>query len=86
MSATTTPAPRLLSLREGASYLGLSYWSLRDYVLAGLIPVVNLPPLRPREGASPKTSLRRILIDRRDLDRFIDERKTMQTAHTSETP
>ncbi len=69
-------APRLLSLRQGAVYLGLSFWSLRDYVLAGLVPVVEMPPLRPREGERARSTLRRTLVDREDLDRFIDARKS----------
>jgi hypothetical protein len=68
-------APRLLSLKQAAEYLGCSYWTARDYVLAGLVPVVNLPPLRPREGDRAKTSLRRVLVDREDLDRFIEALK-----------
>lgn len=68
--------PRLLNMRQAAAYLGLSYWSLRDYVLAGLIPVVEFPPLRPREGDRARKTLRRVLVDREDLDRFIESRKS----------
>lgn len=68
--------PRLLNMRQAAAYLSVSYWSLRDYVSAGLIPAVELPPLRPREGERPRQTLRRVLIDRADLDAFIDSRKT----------
>jgi hypothetical protein len=68
-------APRLLDLRQAALYLGCSYWTVRDYVLAGLIPMVELPALRPREGEPPRKALRRVLIDRTDLDAFIDSRK-----------
>jgi hypothetical protein len=68
-------APRLLSLQQAGQYLGCSYWTVRDYVLAALIPVVHLPALRPREGDRAKASLRRVLIDREDLDRFIESRK-----------
>jgi hypothetical protein len=68
-------SPRLLNLRQMADYLGCSYWSARDWVLAGWVPVVELPPLRPREGERPRTTLRRVLVDREDLDRFIDQRK-----------
>ena len=67
--------PRLLSLHRGAAYLGCSYWTLRDYVLQELLPVVALPPLRPREGDRPKRTLRRVLIDRHDLDAFVDRVK-----------
>ena len=70
------PEKRLLNLHEAAAYLGLSYWSVRDYVLQGLIPVVEMPTLRPKEGARQTgRTLRRVLIDRCDADRFIEERK-----------
>jgi hypothetical protein len=68
-------APRALNLQQAAHYLGVSYWTFRDYVLAGHIPVIDLPPLRPREGARARQSLRRVLVDVRDLDRFIESRK-----------
>lgn len=67
--------PRLLNLRQMAAYLGCSYWTARDWVLAGLVPVVDLPPLRPREGERPRKTLRRVLVDREDLDRFIESCK-----------
>ena len=41
----------------------------------GLIPVVDMPPLRPRDGERPRKTLRRILVDRLDLDAFIESRK-----------
>lgn len=68
-------APRLLNMREAAEYLGCSFWTARDYILQGLVPVVALPPLRPREGSRPRKTLRRVLVDRMDLDAFIEERK-----------
>ena len=73
--AVPSVSPRLLSLQQMAEYLGCSYWTARDWVLAGLIPVVDLPPLRSREGERPRKNLRRILVDRVDLDAFIDARK-----------
>jgi hypothetical protein len=68
-------APRLLNMRQAAEYLGCSFWTARDYILQGLIPVVEMPPLRPREGERPRKTLRRILVDRADLDAFIEARK-----------
>jgi len=68
-------APRLFDLHQAAVYVGCSYWTVRDWVLAGLIPVVGLPALRPREGERPRKTLRRVLIDRADLDAFIESRK-----------
>ena len=67
--------PRLLSMRQAAAYLGCSFWTARDYVLQGLIPVVDMPPLRAREGDRQRKTLRRVLIDRADLAAFIDSRK-----------
>lgn len=67
--------PRLLNMRQAAEYLGCSFWTARDYILQGLIPAVDLPPLRPREGDRQRKTLRRVLVDRADLDAFIDSRK-----------
>ena len=67
--------PRLLNMRQAASYLGCSFWTLRDYVLQGLIPVVDMPPQRARPGDRQRKMLRRVLIDRSDLDGFIESRK-----------
>jgi hypothetical protein len=67
--------PRLLNMRQAAEYLGCSFWTARDYVLQGLIPVVDMPPLRAREGDRQRKTLRRVLIDRADLDEFIESRK-----------
>jgi len=75
MATPATDGPRLLNLRQAAAYLGCSYWSVRDWCLAGLLPTVDLPPLRPREGERPRRTLRRVLIDRVDLDAFIEARK-----------
>jgi hypothetical protein len=67
--------PRLLNMRQAAAYLGCSFSTARDYVLQGLIPVVDMPPLRAREGDRQRKTLRRVLIDRADLDTFIESRK-----------
>ena len=78
-TTTPTPAdlprPRLLNMRQAAAYLGCSFWTARDYILQGLIPVVDMPPLRPRPGDPRKQALRRVLIDRADLDAFVESRK-----------
>lgn len=84
-SGSTAPVvPRLLSLRQGAVVLGCSFWTFRDYVLQGLIPTVELPPLRPREGERQRNTLRRVLVDREDLDRFIASRKCGCSRRTPE--
>ena len=70
--------PRLLNMRQAAEYLGCSFWTARDYILQGLIPIVDMPPLRAREGDRQRKTLRRVLVDRADLDAFIESRKRVQ--------
>ena len=67
--------PRLLNMRQAAAYLGCSFWTARDYILQGLIPAVDMPPLRAREGDRQRKTLRRVLVDRADLDAFVESRK-----------
>jgi hypothetical protein len=64
---------RLLDLRAAATYLGLSYWTVRDCVVSGMIPVVKLPCPRANDGRT----IRRTLIDRRDLDHLIEANKEL---------
>ena len=73
--AAPTEKPRLLSMRQAAAYLGCSFWTARDYVIQGLIPSVDMPPLAPRPGSRRRKTLRRVLIDRADLDAFIASRR-----------
>ena len=63
----TAPRARLMRLPEAARYLSLSYWTVRDLIGSGEIPTVRLPSPGTRDGRS----LRRILIDVRDLDALI---------------
>lgn len=78
--------PRLLTLKQGARYIGVSYWSLRDLALNGTIPIVRvpsgrIPTGRPKGKRQPRVlvpatdsrvrSLRKVLVDRLDLDRLI---------------
>ncbi len=65
---TPDDPPRVLDLRAGAKYLGISYWSLRDLVINGHVPAVRLPCPRTTNGRI----MRRVLVDRRDLDALID--------------
>lgn len=62
-------------MRAAAKYVGCSFWTLRDYVLQGLFPVVRMPPLLARKGDRQRKALRRVLIDRTDLDTFVEARK-----------
>ena len=75
------PQPRLMNLHDAANYLGISYWTLRDYIADGLIPRVNLPCSRRRKkgGAVVRRAgdieARRIYVDRTDLDALIERSK-----------
>jgi hypothetical protein len=65
-----TVAPRLLDLKAAGDYLSLSYWTMRDLVFAGVLPTVRIPCPRGDGRA-----IRRILVDRHDLDAFIEKNK-----------
>lgn len=64
MTKAQPTSKRLVRLKEGASYLSVSPWTLRRIVQAGEIPIVKIGG----EG-SPW------LLDRQDLDSFIDRHK-----------
>ena len=53
---------RLFSIKEAAVYLGRSVWAVREMLWAGKIPFV-------KDG-------RRLLIDIRDMDTWIESSKT----------
>jgi hypothetical protein len=63
---------RLLNLGAAAAYLGVSYWTMRDLVISGHVPRVRLPGVSKR---SKGDDMRRILIDKQDLDRLIEANK-----------
>jgi excisionase family DNA binding protein len=52
---------RLLSQHEAARYLGISYWTVRDLVFRREIPFIKIG--------------RRVLVDRFDLDAYLDRSK-----------
>jgi excisionase family DNA binding protein len=58
--AQTFTAPRLLGLKEAAAELGMSVWTLRDLVGSGSLRAVQPP------------GVRRVLIDRKDIERAIE--------------
>ena|SRR5437667_11474935 len=74
-------ALRLLNLHDAAVYLGVSYWTVRDYVQEGILPQVKLPCARRRAkgGAvirrAGDVDARRILVDIVDLDALIARSK-----------
>lgn len=69
MAGSTPPRPgrgsppekRLYSVKEAAGYLGLSPWTVRETIWRGELPSV-------RAG-------RRVLLDLRDLDAFVERNK-----------
>lgn len=89
--STSPVPPRLLTLKQAAEYIGCSYWTTRDLALNGTIPVVRVPsgriPTGRARGGKPPArvlvpatdsrvrSLRRVLVDRVDLDALIDRWK-----------
>ncbi len=66
--------------------MGTSYWVLRDWVHAGLLPKVVLPCAEQRRNDGVVTrrpgdaTLRKILIDVRDLDELIERSKESENA------
>ena len=58
------PMPRLLSLRDASKLLGMSVWTLRDLVASGKLRAVQPP------------GVRRIWIDRRDIEKAIESWKS----------
>lgn len=68
--STPVIEPLLIDEHQAATMLGISYWSVREYCNAGLLPLVAPPsPLNGRRR------LRRRLIDRRDIEKFIAQHK-----------
>jgi len=57
---------RLISQKEAGKYLGISYWTVRDMVFRGDIPHIRIG--------------RRVLIDIKDLEEFIQRSKFKQGA------
>jgi len=61
-SQAITITPRLLNIKQAAQYLGVAVWQLRHLEWGGELPSVrNLG--------------KKILFDRTDLDRLVDQRK-----------
>jgi hypothetical protein len=68
-SLTVAPVvPRLLDLHGAAAYLSLSEWTVRDLEGAGILSRVRVP--LPNHG-----EVRKLLFDRVDLDRHIEQWK-----------
>lgn len=59
MKGESPTSSRLLGIKTAAAEYGISEWTLRDLIAAGDLPVVRPPRLR------------RIWIDRHDLERAL---------------
>jgi len=59
------PLPRLLSLKDGARYMGVSPWVVRQFMDSGALPRVRLTLPGGAE-------IRKVLLDVRDLDQLVD--------------
>jgi hypothetical protein len=71
-----------MDLSTAAAYISLGISTIRDYVNDGILAPVRMPgsTLRDKSGriiARARTrNISKILIDRADLDRLVDERRT----------
>ena len=63
-SELSEQAVRLLDLNGCASYLNLSYWTIRQMIHRGELPAVRVG--------------RRLLIDLEDIDDFIEANKSQE--------
>lgn len=65
-----SPERRLLSVQEAARFLAVSPWMIRSMVWRGTLPSVKI-------GNGKR---KRVLLDRLDLDRYIDRVKHRETS------
>jgi predicted site-specific integrase-resolvase len=78
--------PRLFDIVGAAAYLSIGKATVRDYLAEGILKTVALPGSRLRKPGGAVTSfskdheLRKVLIDRADLDQLIDEARANQAA------
>ena len=63
LQTIVTVAPRLLGEEDAGRYLGISRWSIRSLIDAGKLQPVTLP--------GTVGDMRRVLLDRDDLDALV---------------
>jgi hypothetical protein len=61
---------RLLDVEASGVYLGVSPWTIRSWIAEGHLRPVELPSTRSRRETN-----RRVLLDRIDLDTFVERCK-----------
>ena len=66
--------PRGLSIRDAAAYVGVSTWTVRSWLEAGTLKRLRIPMTSSETRKSGE--LRKILIDRVDLDNLIERWKS----------
>lgn len=74
LSAVDTSPVQLVTLHESARRLAISYWAARDLVLRGHLAAVRLP------GKRGGKNLRRVLVDVRDLEKFVAAHREVRGA------
>jgi len=72
-AVSAAPGARLFSDEQAATYMGLSTWTVRDLIHAGTLSRVRLP-------LGSGADLRRILLDRLELDALIERSKEREPA------
>ena len=74
-SAVRLIQPRLLAVAEAADYLNLNVDIVRQLIESGALEPVRVPrpqTLRQHKRGAGSATIRRTLIDVRDLDRLVD--------------
>lgn len=66
---TLSPWPRLLDIRSAARYLGVSTRTIEQWLADEILRPVQMP------GMGRTLKLRRVLLDRQDLDELIEVQK-----------
>jgi len=77
-SAVRLILPRLLGVEDAAAYLNLNVDIVRQLIESGAIVPVRVPrpaTLREHKRGAGSPTIRRTLLDVRDLDRLVDEWK-----------
>jgi hypothetical protein len=70
---TTMNRPICVDVKAAAAAIGVSVWTLRDYIAQGLLPTVKLPSRFPGESS------RRVLIAVGDLEAFVAKHRSGAT-------
>ena len=64
-------SPQLIDTKTAAALLGISVWTVRRLIDSGALPTVKIPATQGRD-------VRRILIDRTDIERVVQTWKQQE--------